>query len=147
MAKSSKSASRDIKHRITIPERYTDEPADVAGSSSSAIPLLAHPDDYDQDTHDPDEELPGYNDYEGSDNDSPPGFTTYRPVVQKIKTINDILTVSLDPHLNSDGEALYRYILPCGAFFSPSLSGRPEYAFTQSHLFFLPLTAASFYFC
>lgn len=105
MSKSSKSDFRDIKHKSTIPERYTDEPA---GSSSSAIPLL---NSYDEDTRDPDEVLPGYNDEE-NDGDAPPPFTTYIPVVKKIKTgfgMGDTLTVSHDPHLNNDGEALYRY--------------------------------------
>lgn len=111
MAKSSKSAACDIKRKITIPERYTDEPAGVAGSSSSAIPLLAHDD---EDTRDPNEELPGYRDEEEEGGgEEPPPFTVYRPVATKIKTgfgVSDTTTVSHDPHLNSDGEALYRHV-------------------------------------
>lgn len=109
MAEPSKSAFRDVKH---IPPRYTDEPS-VAGSSSSAIPLFTHLNDADEeDMRDPNEVLPGYRDEESEDN-APPPFTVYQPVVKKIKSvfgIGDTVTVSHDQHLNNDGEALYRYI-------------------------------------
>lgn len=110
--------TRDSKRRPTIPDRYTDEPL---GSSSSAIPLLIHS-DYDEDARGPDDELPGYSDDRdeevGADEDAPPSFERYQPVVKKIRTklgMGDILTVSHDEHLNTDGEALYRYVL----FYSP----------------------------
>lgn len=109
MAKSSKSAACDIKRKITIPERYTDD-VGVGGSSSSAIPLLAHDD---EDTRDPNEELPGYRDEEENGGEEPPPFTVYRPVVTKIKTrfgMSNTTVISHDTHLNSDGEALYRYV-------------------------------------
>ncbi|KAI5852780.1 hypothetical protein DFP73DRAFT_15928 [Morchella snyderi] len=50
----------------------------------------------------------------GDDIDAPPGFEEYRPVVKKIKTrlgMGDTLLVSHDKHLNTDGEALYRWLL------------------------------------
>lgn len=118
-SKVSKFAPSDTKHKNAIPDRYRDEP-EVAGSSSSAIPLLSHS-DYDEDARDPDEELPGYSDNiddraegnnENNGEDDPPPFAPYKPVVKKIKTklgMGDTLTVSHDPHLNTDGEALYRY--------------------------------------
>lgn len=122
MSKPEKSSFRDIKRKI--PERYTDEPAGAAGSSSSAIPLLAHAEDYDEDARGHDEVLPGYNDEQEQDSDgnAPPPFTAYVPVVKKIKSVfgmGDTLTVSHDPHLNNDGEALYRYTTyPTVKFFS-----------------------------
>lgn len=129
MAKSLKSAGRDVKH---LPPRYTDEPS-VAGNPSSAIPLFNH---LGGNMRDPTEVLPGYRDEEsdmdeeshryeegdrdevgnrdeGGEGEDPPPFTVYRPVVKKIKSgfgMGDTLTVSHDQHLNNDGEALYRYI-------------------------------------
>lgn len=103
MSKSSKSGFRDVECGNPIPERYTDEPV---------IPLLN-----DYDTRDA---PPPFDNYDT--HDAPPPFTTYIPVVKKLKTgfgMSDTLTVSHDPHLNNDGEALYRYnhILH-GEFFS-----------------------------
>lgn len=139
MAKSSKSAACDIKRKITIPERYTDEPAGVAGSSSSAIPLLAHDD---EDTRDPNEELPGYRDEEENAGEEPPPFTVYRPVVTRIRSgfgVGNTATVSHDPHLNSDGEALYRYvyIYIYRFFFLPGL--HRYLCVLLDHIYLLPL--------
>lgn len=146
--------------RKPFPQRYTDEP-DVAGSSSSATPLL---DNYEDDPRaDDDEELPGYvehldgdygdvarvvngagaagpgaagpgfpgagagaggagGDIGGGDGpDAPPDFEDYRPVVKKIKTrlgMGDTLVVSHDKHLNTDGEALYRWVKSIALVFS-----------------------------
>lgn len=146
--KAAKSAARDSKRKIAIPDRYTDEPT-VAGSSSSAIPLLNHS-DYDEDARDPDEELPSYSDNanetedEGSDGDDPPPFTPYKPVVKKITTklgMGDTLTVSHDPHLNTDGEALYRYCTP-----TPVIGMTMCLLDRSFSCFFLPPIDAPFYF-
>lgn len=86
--------------------------------SSSAIPLLLQGDEEDVDHTG--ERLPGYSDFEQAvgvqgqdqDRDRPPEFEVYRPEVRRITTclgLGDTLTVSDDVHLNSDGEALYRY--------------------------------------
>lgn len=145
--------------RKPFPQRYTDEP-DIAGSSSSAIPLLENYED-DPRAADDDEELPGYDEALGGDYGdvawavngagagpggasvggggagvgvgvggaggdiggdiggggdgphAPPDFEDYRPEVKKIKTklgMGDTLLVSHDKHLNTDGEALYRWV-------------------------------------
>ncbi|RPB00519.1 hypothetical protein L873DRAFT_1804929 [Choiromyces venosus 120613-1] len=111
-----------------------EEEEEAGGSSSSAaIPLLIQ----DEPDHSG-EVLPGYYDavdgpaqvVEGqnggvrgarrgetegeADSDAPPEFAVYVPKVKRIKTklgAGDILTVSHDEHLNTDGEALHRWLL------------------------------------
>ncbi|KAL7269176.1 hypothetical protein RUND412_008171 [Rhizina undulata] len=88
----------------------------IEGASSSVtIPLLAEPFlDPHVNTYD-DEVLPGYEDATNPDlmesADLPPPFRVYKPQMKKVKKINgDIAIVSHDIHLNTDGEALYRWL-------------------------------------
>lgn len=101
--------------------------ADDVGSCS--IPLLDQPEtpllagdyydeeansyDNDNDNADDNSVLPPYRDEDGNTDpeagELPPPFEVYQPKLKRVNGCDGIVVESCDAHLNSDGEALFRY--------------------------------------